>query len=98
MILKSIGVWSCARISGAIYGTLGILFGLLFAFLSFIGAGLSATQAGGESALVGLFFGVGAVFILPVFYGVMGLIMGAITAVLYNLFAGMVGGLELDLE
>jgi hypothetical protein len=34
----------------------------------------------------------------PVFYGAMGFIMGAISALLYNLFAKWVGGIELEME
>jgi hypothetical protein len=40
--------------------------------------------------------GVGAVIFLPIFYGVMGLVAGAIVGALYNVFAGMVGGIEID--
>jgi len=43
-------------------------------------------------------FGMGAIVFLPIFYGVMGIVMGALTAVLYNLFAGLVGGIELDIQ
>jgi predicted porin len=43
-------------------------------------------------------FGVGAIVVLPIIYGIMGLIGGAIAAALYNLFSGMVGGVELDLQ
>lgn len=34
---------------------------------------------------------------LPILYGVMGLIGGAIGALLYNAFAALVGGVELDM-
>jgi hypothetical protein len=43
-------------------------------------------------------FGVGAVFLLPIVYGIMGFLGGVITAVIYNLAAGAVGGLEVELE
>jgi hypothetical protein len=43
-------------------------------------------------------FGVGAIIVLPIFYGVLGVVMGALTAALYNLFAGMFGGIELDIQ
>jgi hypothetical protein len=45
-----------------------------------------------------MIFGVGAIVLFPVFYGVLGFIMAAIMAGLYNLFAGLVGGIELDLQ
>ena len=41
---------------------------------------------------------VGAIIFLPVFYGLMGLCMGAIVAALYNLLAGFVGGVAVDIE
>jgi hypothetical protein len=41
---------------------------------------------------------VGAIIVLPIFYGVLGFIAFAIGAVLYNVLAGMVGGLRVEVE
>jgi hypothetical protein len=49
-------------------------------------------------AFFGAMFGVGAIIILPIFYGVMGVITGALGAAFYNLIAGMVGGLRLETQ
>lgn len=49
-------------------------------------------------ALGGLFFGVGAVIFLPLFYGVLGFVAGLISAFAYNVIAGAFGGLELEIE
>lgn len=95
MIVKSVGVGSVAKIYGAISAGIGLLIGLCFALASMVGAGFAESR---EVSLFGPMLGVGAVVALPIFYGVMGLIGGAISAVLYNLFAGMVGGVRLDLE
>jgi len=35
---------------------------------------------------------------MPVLYGVMGFIVGAVGALIYNLIAGWIGGIELRLE
>jgi hypothetical protein len=35
---------------------------------------------------------------IPIIYGIIGFIGGAIGALLYNLFAGMVGGVEIEVE
>jgi hypothetical protein len=43
-------------------------------------------------------FGMGAVIFLPVFYGILGLAIGAVTALIYNAAAGVTGGLELDIQ
>ena len=42
--------------------------------------------------------GIGAIIVLPVCYGVLGLIMAVIAAWLYSLAAGYVGGVETDVQ
>ena len=39
-----------------------------------------------------------AVIILPVVYGILGFVMGAITAFVYNLISGWVGGVEMEFK
>ena len=64
-------------------------------FKAFVGGSFADEPA---AAFLGPVLGVGAVVALPILYGVMGLIGGAIGALLYNAFAGMVGGVELNTE
>ena len=97
MELKSVGVFSCGKIFGLLYALLGLIFGALFSFLAVLGLAANPSD-GGTDAFMGLIFGIGAVIILPLFYGVMGFIGGLITAVLYNLVARIGGGLELEIE
>lgn len=96
MVLKKIGVMSVAKILGVMYATMGLLFGLLFAavfsFLPF------ANASNEIPSWLGPMFGMGSIVALPIFYGVLGFIFGAIGAVVYNLFAGLVGGIVLHLE
>ena len=98
MVIRRVRVWSVAKISFALYASLGFLIGLLFAAISLVGAGIAATAREGEGLPAGLgaLFGVGAIIIAPIFYGCIGLIGGAIGGALYNLFAGMVGGIEIE--
>ncbi len=95
MVLKSIGVFSMAKMMGALYAVAGFLAGLLFALASVVGAGFA--DAGSEGFMA-MMFGVGAVVILPVVYGVMGFLAGALMSVIYNIVAGLAGGVELNLE
>ena len=95
MIIRRVGVWSVARMYGALSVCAGLLGGLFFACIALIGAGIGPRNQEMPS-FVGAAFGVGAVIIFPIFYGVMGLIVGAIGGALYNVFAGMVGGIEID--
>lgn len=95
MIVRRVGVASVAKIYGAISGAFGLVAGLFLALASVVGAGLADS---GDASFLGPLLGVGAVIALPVFYGVLGFVAGAAGAALYNLFAGMVGGVEIDVE
>lgn len=95
MVLKSVGVVSVAKIMGTLCAIMGFLFGLVFAMLSVVGAGFAET---GSEGLFAVMFGVGGVIILPIFYGVFGFIQGLIVSVIYNFLAGIVGGVELNLQ
>jgi hypothetical protein len=99
MVLRRVGVGSAAKVSGALYAALGLVAALIFAAISIVGAGFAAaTQADGGPAWLGALFGVGAIVFFPIIYGVMGIVFGALTALLYNVVSGLVGGLEIDLE
>ena len=83
---------SFGLIFGVIYGLFFILFG---AAMSALAPGGADAAAGGVSTVViGLLMMIG----LPLFYGLMGFIAGAIGALIYNIVAGMVGGVKFELE
>jgi hypothetical protein len=94
MVVKSLGVISVGKMYGAISAAMGLLFGIGFALFSVVGGVLDTSQ----NAILGPALGVGAVIVLPIFYGLMGFIGGVIGAALYNLFAAMVGGVEINTE
>ncbi|HET7619673.1 MAG TPA: hypothetical protein VFK20_14295 [Vicinamibacterales bacterium] len=99
MVVRHVGVWSVARIAAALYGGLGLIAGVIFALIATAGMGFAAAQGNQDvPAWFGAFFGVGAIVFLPICYAVIGLLIGAIMAGLYNLFAGMVGGAEIDFD
>jgi hypothetical protein len=70
---------------GVLYGLLGLVFLPFFLLASL----LSPKETG---------FPVGFAFALPIIYGVCGLIFTAIGCALYNWVAGMVGGIEVQLD
>ena len=55
-------------------------------------------EPGGFGAPTGGLAGIEAIILLPVLYGVLGLITSVIAAWLYNLAAGFVGGIEIDMR
>jgi hypothetical protein len=98
MTLKSVGVLSCAKMAGLLYALMGLIFGALFSFFSLLGMAIGSAQGAAQGAFIALFFGLGAIVILPIFYGAMGFVFVAICAALYNVLARSVGGIELELE
>jgi len=95
MELRKIGVLSMGRISAWIYGIMGLIFGLLFSLITLLGM----VVGGGyndRSGILGLFFGLGAFVIFPIFYAILGFLCGLLTAFIYNLVARYSGGLELE--
>jgi len=98
MVLKRIGVLSCGKVSGFVYAILGLIIGTFVTLFALLGAAIGAAASGSDEAWIGALFGVGAIIIFPIFYGVLGFIMGIISAAIYNLVAGFAGGLEIELE
>jgi hypothetical protein len=102
MIIRRVGVLSVAKLYGGISATMGLIIGACFALVATVGGGMANALAGSNSSAAsagfGALFGVGAIIILPVMYGVIGLIGGAIGAGLYNLFAGIFGGIEVEVQ
>jgi hypothetical protein len=72
-------------------GVLYLLFGLLFAPL-FLVMGMFAPD--GQGGVFGTVFAIA----MPIMYGIFGVVGGAIGAGLYNLVAGWVGGIEVELD
>jgi hypothetical protein len=92
-IVKSIGVLSMAKIMGAVYGALGLIFMPIFLLVGFAGM-----MTGSREGALGAVGGVVVAVLFPVIYAAMGFVGGAIGALLYNLFARWVGGIELQLQ
>ena len=91
--LRSVGVLSCAKIMGAIYGCLALILMPIFVLVGFASM-LSGKSADSMSGAAVLAFAI----LLPILYGAMGFLMGASTAWLYNLFARWLGGVQMDLR
>jgi hypothetical protein len=91
--IKSIGVLSVAKISGAVYAVLGLLFAPMFLLI-----GTISSMAGQHPNPFGAIGGVAMAVVLPVFYGVIGFVFGALGAFLYNLMAKWMGGIQLELQ
>ncbi len=89
--IKSVGVLSVAKIMGAVYAVLGLLFAPMFLLIGAVGS-----MAGQHANPFGAIGGLAMAVIMPFFYGVLGFVFGAIGAFLYNLMAKWIGGIEFE--
>jgi len=99
--IRKLGVLSVAKLYALMALILSLLisipYGLLFMIFgaTMLGSGQKAGfAAGGGTILVGLLIMIG----IPIFYSVCAFVGGAIGALVYNLLAGMVGGVEIEVE
>jgi hypothetical protein len=97
--IRGIRVLSLGKMAGIIYACLGLLIGMIVAMVSVLGGFAGMAHDGGPAAgLIGMFLGVGAVFVFPILYGVLGACIGMIVAAIYNVAAGLVGGIEFEID
>ena len=96
--ITRVGPLSLAKFLGCLYAFIGLIAGLFFATFALFGFALGAAISGEGSPFLGAFLGLGSVIFLPILYGVLGFIGGLIVGFLFNLVAGMTGGLEIGLE
>lgn len=96
MQIKKIEPLSAGKLLGTMYALLGLLIGGIFTLLALVG--VAAGGGGGDAALGSIIGGIGAIIIMPLFYGVLGFIGGTIGAFFYNIIASMVGGISLEIE
>ena len=97
MRLTYISPLSVAKVAFVLYGLIGLIIGCCVALASLLGAGFGAAS-GDRSAIFGAIFGVGAIVFLPLLYGFFGALGGLISSAIYNVVAGMVGGIEIKIE
>ena len=98
MVLTKIGVLSCGKVMGVMYGVMGLIGGFIMSVVSLLSAAFGSAASNQWEALLGMIFGIGAIVFLPAFYGAMGFAFGLLSALLYNWIAGWIGGLEVEFE
>ena len=96
--LKRVGVLSVTKMVTVLYAGLGLLVALVAWVVLLVAphVGESVTFAGGQT-LLRTAGGVGLLIVIPVVYGVIGFIIGGVASWLYNIVAGVTGGVELEI-
>jgi|HubBroStandDraft_6_1064221.scaffolds.fasta_scaffold274052_2 hypothetical protein len=92
-LLRSVDVWSCAKVAGVLYGCLALLF-IPFALIAITASAASPHPYGAGEAIALVLLAIFA----PVLYGVLGFLFGALSAWLYNITAKYAGGIRLNLR
>ena len=92
--LKRLDVLSVGKIAGVTYGLLAVLFIPLFLIMAIAGVFSQDKEAAAISGVVGVIFAIA----MPIVYGLMGFVFGCISAFIYNLVAGRIGGLKFELR
>lgn len=95
MIIKRVGPLSFARLTGLLYAVIGLLIGGIFSLVAIAGGLVSDSP---ELASFGPVVGIAAVIVFPILYGGLGFLTTLAAAWLYNIAAGIVGGVELDVQ
>ena len=99
--IKSVGVFSVAKILGAVYACIALIFVPFFLLAGLMGAMGAMAGAGNHNNPLAALGVIGVVLLslfIPIFYGLFGFIFGALGALIYNLMAKWVGGIQLELQ
>jgi hypothetical protein len=100
--IRKLGVLSVAKMQAAVCLVVSLLisipYGLVIILYALFGAGIMGGNAGLAVGGGGVVIGVLVMIGLPILYCIIGFIGGAIGALVYNIFAGIVGGIEMEVE
>ena len=88
-VLRLIAPLPAARVLGLLYMVISIPFAILFWYFA-----PANSPFGGLGATGGIFM----VIILPIIYGVVGFVMTLLGAWLYNVMAGLLGGIRIEVQ
>ncbi len=94
--IRSVGILSVAKILGVLYACIALVF--VPFFLIFAALGLMANPGDNPMNAFGTAGLVLLACMMPVLYGAMGFVGGAIAAFGYNLLAKWLGGIQIELQ
>jgi hypothetical protein len=89
MVIRRIAPLPAAKVAALVYMVISFPFAILFWFFAPANSPFGGLGATGGALMV---------VILPIIYGVVGFIMTIIGAWLYNVMAGFVGGIRIEVQ
>ncbi len=99
--IKKMGVWSLMKMYGIVGLIIGLLIGIPYGLVIIVFSLLGASFGSNEALAIGgggIVMGIVVMIVIPIAYAVFGLIGGAFAALIYNLFAMIAGGIEVEVE
>ncbi len=100
--IRKVGVMSAAKIYAVMMLVISLLISIPYGLFIIVYSVFGARLVGGDAGLAvgggGIVAGILVMIGLPIMYGIFGFIFGAIGALVYNVFAGFVGGVEIEVE
>ena len=91
--IKRIAPLQLGKMLAILYGIMGLVFVPFFLVMPLIASQVPTGQRSGM-----MVFGVGFALCMPILYAVMGFVFGALGAVIYNVVAKWIGGIEVEVE
>src|SRR5262245_17516377 len=98
MVIRRVGPLSVAKVAAFLYALIGLFAGVFFSLIFTLGFLVAPEGQRPGGAIIGLLMGGGALIFMPIFYSALGFVMTLVLAALYNWAAGVVGGVEIELE
>jgi hypothetical protein len=95
--LKSITPLQAGKVMAALHGAMSLIFVPFLIGFAMLASFLPKTADAPPSAVM-IGIAIGLAIVMPLFYAATGFVTGLIGAVVYNLIAGWVGGLEVEVE
>ncbi len=100
--IKKLGALSVAKIYSVMMLVIALLISIPYGLFIIIFALTGASSIGGQSGLAvgggGVVLGLVVMIGLPLVYGAIGFVFGALGALIYNVLSGLVGGIEIEVE
>ncbi len=99
MRIKRIRIGSAAKVVGFLFVLIGLIFGEITALLA-TRLPINLPQLSDEIIGIPLHsaLGLASLLVIPLVYGLLGVLLGALLAIMYNLTAGWFGGVEIEYE
>lgn len=99
MRIKRVRIGSAAKVIGLLFALIGLIFGEVAALLA---TRLQINLPHLTDEIMGIpmhsALGLASLVVIPLVYGILGVILGMLLAIMYNLTAGWFGGIEIEYE